>query len=57
MHEETPEYYRTRERAERAAAKSAACPQARRAHQELAQAYAALVDMREAHKVSPARSR
>lgn len=34
------EYYRARERAERAAAKAAACPEARRIHQELAQAYA-----------------
>lgn len=57
MIEETPDYYRVRERAERAAAENATCPQARRAHQELAQAYAALLDSREAHKVSPARSR
>ena len=57
MHEETSEYYRARERAERAAAEGATCPQARRAHQELAQAYSQLVDGREAHRVSPARSR
>jgi hypothetical protein len=57
MQENTAEYYRARERAERAAAKEAACPQARRAHQELAQAYARLVETREAHQVSVGRSR
>ena len=57
MHQESPEYYRSRERAERAAAKTATCPQAGRAHQELAQAYADLVNSREAHSVSPARCR
>ena len=57
MQENSADYYRARERAERAAAKEAACPEARRAHQELAQAYARLVDTREAHPVSPARSR
>jgi hypothetical protein len=34
------EYYRTRERAERAAAKNATSVAARRVHQELAEAYA-----------------
>ena len=37
------EYFRTRERIERAAAKAAATEAARRAHLELAQSYAALV--------------
>ena len=36
-------YFERRERAERAAAKSATCPQARRVHQEMAQIYAALL--------------
>lgn len=57
MQENSAEYYRARERAERAAAKEAACPEARRAHQELAQAYARLLETREAHEVSVARSR
>jgi hypothetical protein len=34
-------YLQRREKAEREAAKHAACPEARRAHQELAQMYAA----------------
>jgi hypothetical protein len=55
--QDTAEYYRARECAERAAAKSASCPEARRAHQELAQAYAKLVQQREAHQVSLCRSR
>jgi hypothetical protein len=36
------EYFERRERAERAAAKKAVCPEARRAHQQLAQSYAEL---------------
>jgi hypothetical protein len=36
------EYFLARERIERAAAKSTTCTNARRAHQELAQSYAAL---------------
>ena len=39
MNPQQIEYYQARERAERAAAKAAACPQARRVHQELAQHY------------------
>jgi hypothetical protein len=39
----TSEYFRMRERAERAAAKDAKCVAARRVHQKLAQFYAALV--------------
>ena len=57
MHEESAEYYRARERAELAAAKTATCPEARRAHEEMAKAYAKLVETREAHEVSPAHSR
>ena len=38
------EYFELRERAERAAAKNAACPEARRVHQQLAQSYAELVE-------------
>ena len=40
---ESINYFRSREQAERAAAKSAASEQARRVHQELAQGYAVLV--------------
>ena len=40
------EYFRKRERAERAAAKRAASDGARRAHQELAQGYAELLRRR-----------
>jgi hypothetical protein len=36
------EYFERRERAERAAAKKATCPEARRIHQELAENYADL---------------
>lgn len=39
-HQESLEYFRRRERAERAAAKHAASEAARRVHQELAQGYA-----------------
>ena len=40
---ESLEYFRRRERAERAAAKHAASESARRIHQELAQQYAEMV--------------
>lgn len=43
MREEAREYFRRRELAERAAAKSATSEAARRVHQELAQNYANLV--------------
>jgi hypothetical protein len=43
---ESLEYFRRRERAERAAAKSAVSQAARRAHQELAQKYCELVSKR-----------
>lgn len=39
-HQDSLEYFRRRERAERAAAKQAASEAARRVHQELAQEYA-----------------
>jgi hypothetical protein len=42
LDQETLEYFRRRERAERAAAKNAASDAARRVHQELAQRYATL---------------
>ena len=57
METNSAEYYRTRERAELAAAQGAACPEARRAHQELAEAYAQLAADGETHNVSPARNR
>jgi hypothetical protein len=40
---ESHDYFRRRERAERAAAKNAATEAARRIHQQLAQGYAALL--------------
>lgn len=43
MHQESIDYLRRRESAERAAAKSASNLAARRAHQELAEHYALLV--------------
>jgi hypothetical protein len=38
------DYYRARERAERKAAETAQCPQARRAHEEMANAYALMIE-------------
>ena len=43
LNPEAQDYFRRRERAERAAAKNAANETARRIHQELAQGYAALL--------------
>lgn len=43
LDQESQDYFRRRERAERAAAKSAISDAARRAHQELAQSYADLL--------------
>jgi hypothetical protein len=43
MNSDAQDYYRRRERIERAAAKSAATETARRIHQQLAQGYAALL--------------
>jgi hypothetical protein len=48
------DYYRTRERMERAAAKAAQCHVVRRVHQELALAYSRLIQEGRAHVVSPA---
>jgi hypothetical protein len=42
MNMKSQAYFEQRERAERAAAKKAGCPEARRIHQELAQNYAML---------------
>ena len=42
MDQESIDYFRTRERIEREAAKAAVSEEARRAHLELAQGYAAL---------------
>lgn len=42
MDGESQGYFEHRERSERSAAKKAACPRARRVHQELAQRYADL---------------
>jgi hypothetical protein len=42
MNMKSQAYFEQRERAERAAAKKAACPEARRIHQQLAQNYATL---------------
>jgi hypothetical protein len=52
MQANSADYYRARERAERKAAAEAVCPQARRAHEELAQAYAQLIGERE-HTTMP----
>lgn len=47
MDQKERDYFAARERAERTAAKNARCPQARRAHQELARAYADKMTQRE----------
>jgi hypothetical protein len=47
MKQDTIEYYRRRERAEREAARTAACEEARSAHEEMASAYAQLVTVEE----------
>jgi hypothetical protein len=57
MKPNSAEYYCTRERAERVAAEQAVCPEARRAHEELARAYAQLAMDGGTHTVSPARNR
>jgi hypothetical protein len=43
LDQQAQEYFRRRERAERAAAKGASCEAARRVHQELAQNYSELL--------------
>jgi hypothetical protein len=50
MKTESKEYYAVRERAERAAADKAVSPEARRAHEEMAHAYAQLADQAPAGK-------
>ena len=44
MKTESREYYAARERAERIAAEKASCPQARKAHKDMARAYAKLAE-------------
>ena len=44
MRTESSEYYAARERAERAAAAQAKCPQAQKAHDEMACAYTKLAE-------------
>ena len=53
MKTESREYYAARERAERAAAEKAACPQAQHAHDEMARAYAKLAENAEALEQQP----
>ena len=48
MREDPIDYYRRRERAEREAARSAPCEQARWAHQQMAEAYARRIELEEA---------
>ena len=43
LDQQSQDYFRRRERAERAAAKGASCEAARRAHQQLAQNYSELL--------------
>jgi hypothetical protein len=50
MKTEPKEYYAARERAERAAADKALSPEARQAHEEMAQAYAQLAEQAPAGK-------
>jgi len=47
MERDTVDYYRARERAECEAALNAACEQARRAHAQMAKAYALLIQLHE----------
>ena len=44
MKTESREYYAARERAERTAADNATCPKARKAHEDMARAYAKLAE-------------
>ena len=44
MKTESREYYAARERAERTAAENAASPEARKAHEDMARAYAKLAE-------------
>jgi len=47
MKRESADYFRARERDERKAARNAACDKARRAHDQMANAYARLVELDE----------
>ncbi len=51
------EYYGARERTERAAAESASCHEARRAHLELADFYAKIIADGGPRRLSPSQSR
>ena len=53
MRTESREYYAARERAERAAAEQAQCPEAQRAHEDMARAYAKLAENAEALEQRP----
>jgi hypothetical protein len=53
MRTESGEYYAARERAERTAAEKANCPEAQRAHEELARAYAKLAQNAQLHGQQP----
>jgi hypothetical protein len=56
MKQESIEYFRRREQAEREAVRNASCAAARRAHEQLATAYATLVELEElkaAGKIPP----
>jgi hypothetical protein len=44
MKTESREYYAARERVERTAAERASCPEARKAHEQMARAYAKLAE-------------
>jgi hypothetical protein len=44
MKTESKEYYAARERVERSAAQKATCPEARKAHEDMARAYAQLAE-------------
>ena len=57
INSEAQDYYRRRERIERAAAKSAASDAARRIHQQLAQGYAALLHRTAGKPTPPTMSR
>jgi hypothetical protein len=57
MNSEAQDYYRRRERIERAAAKSAATETARRIHQQLAQGYAAFLQRASGKATPPTASR
>jgi hypothetical protein len=57
MKTESREYYATRERAERTAAENASSPEARKAHADMARAYAKLAERNQQDAERPAASR